>query len=205
MTNVNRSEIEGNIVADCKLSYTATGTAIANFSVANEVYQGKGKDNYTSFFNVVIWGDYAERMAPKLIKGCTVLFTCTLRIENYTDKQNNKRTTLKCVIGPQNYIRFTYQSAEARARLEQMKANSAQVQSTNPAINAFGSGQQSNLFTPAPNTPIPPANDPSVVQRPAPVTAYSAPGPQGIGQPTYAQQATPIQPQADIFEDDIPF
>jgi single-strand DNA-binding protein len=190
MAHVNRTELEGNLVADSELKYTATGTPLLTFSIANNQYQGKGKEDYTSFFNCVIWGKFAERMAPKIIKGCSVLFSCSLKMESFQDKTGVKRSVLKCVIGIGDFIRFTYRSPEAMAR-----HNALAAQQQAPQQPAFGAQPQQPAFGAQPV-----------------VTAYSAPQastPPAPAQPP-AKPPTPGEQQvADLFggdfQDDIPF
>jgi single stranded DNA-binding protein len=194
MTHVNRCEIEGNLTADSVLKYTNTGKAVLTFSIANSTFQGKGRDNYTSFFNIVVWGTYAERMAPRLIKGCTVMLTAQARIENYNDNQGNKKQALKFVVGLNDYIRFTYINDEARARHNALK-NQQQAPQQQPGQGfqqqpaQQNQVQQGSLFAPP---PVPPKTI---------VSAYSAPAPGGLT----AQPPTQSNSQNDQFEDDIPF
>lgn len=127
MTHHNRFEVEGNIIKNAELTYINSGTALVKFSIANEVYQGQGKKNYVSFFNFNMWGKYAERMAPRLIKGCTVFVTCQGRIESW-EKDGKKVSAFKGTIGPNDVIRFTARSKEAIAKHDALRAGSQQQQ-----------------------------------------------------------------------------
>ena len=189
MTHVNRCEIEGNLTADSVLKYTNTGKAVLNFSIANSTFQGKGRDDYTSFFNIVVWGAYAEKLAPRLIKGCTVMLTAQARIENYNDNQGNKKQALKFVVGLNDFIRFTYINDEARARHNALKSQQQAPQQQPGQGFPQQPAQQGGLFA-APQVP------PKTI-----VSASSAPAPGGLT----AQSPTKTSSQEDLFEDDIPF
>lgn len=131
MTHRNYFEVEGNIIEDSKLEYTTSGTAKLTFSVANEVYGGSGRDNHVSFFNVTMWGKMAEKLCARIIKGCTVLFSCTGKIEKYTDRNGIVRYPFKCNIGPQDFIRFTAKTKAAQVRHDELKAQQQQYQQPN--------------------------------------------------------------------------
>ena len=135
MTHHNRFEVEGNLTRDAELTYTNSGTARATFSIANEVYCGKDRPTHTSFFNFTIWGSYAEKMTPWLIKGTTVFVTCQGRMEAW-EKDGKKMTAFKCIVGPSDILRFTSKSVEAAGRHQQLMANkkgATQHPSSSPA------------------------------------------------------------------------
>ena len=69
--SLNRTEIIGNLGKDCELRYTAGGTPRGEFSVAVSRSFKKGNDwqEETEWFNVVLWGDDAERLSEFLLKG----------------------------------------------------------------------------------------------------------------------------------------
>ena len=119
MAHVNQVMMEGTLTSDSELSYSKTGIGVLKFNIANNLYQ-KGKDDYVSFFNVIAFGKVAETMATYLRKGVTVLFTGSQRMETYTNKDNQKVTALKIIIGFGNYIRIT--SKEAQAQIQHAKA-----------------------------------------------------------------------------------
>ncbi len=82
MTAINVTVI-GNLTGNPELRYTATGTAVAQFSVAsNERYRGgdgQWQDGPTSFVRCNAWRELADHIAESLAKGDRVIVTGTLR------------------------------------------------------------------------------------------------------------------------------
>ncbi len=66
MASLNKVMLIGNAGRDAELRYLANGTAQAQFSLAvNRNYRGPDKEwkEETEWFNIVAWGDLAERSA----------------------------------------------------------------------------------------------------------------------------------------------
>ncbi len=68
MTNV--IVIGGRLTANANLTRTPNGSIICNFTIANNRKEANGEE--TTFMSVVIFGNYAEKMHPYLIKGVVV-------------------------------------------------------------------------------------------------------------------------------------
>ncbi len=74
MANLNRVMIIGNAGKDSELRYNANGTPQAKFSVAVNHNRKVGDkwESETTWFNVVLWGDTAERVSQYITKGAQV-------------------------------------------------------------------------------------------------------------------------------------
>lgn len=102
---MNRITISGNITRDGELTFLpSTGTAKLSISIA--VNDGYGDTQKTYFIPVAIWGNSAEKLADKLLKGTKVLVNGKLTITNYEDKQGNKRSFTEVVADKFNGIEF---------------------------------------------------------------------------------------------------
>jgi single-strand DNA-binding protein len=97
MSQMNLVVVEGNLTRDCELKYVGGGTACGTFSIANNVYAGKDKDEHTSFFECVIWAKRAEALAPYLVKGTGVVVQGELRQERW-EKDGEKRSAMKITV-----------------------------------------------------------------------------------------------------------
>lgn len=84
----NRVILIGRLTADPELRYTPSGSAVCNFSVA---VQRKYNREEVDFINIAVWGKMGEVCAQYLTKGRLVGLEGRLRIDNYTDKNGNKR------------------------------------------------------------------------------------------------------------------
>ena len=95
----NKITLVGNLGRDPELRYTPQGTAVASFSMATNERR-KGKDggeptDITTWFRVTLWGRQAELAAEHLTKGRQVYIEGRLRLDEYTDKEGNPRTSLE--------------------------------------------------------------------------------------------------------------
>lgn len=128
----------GNLVAVPELRYTSAGVAVCNFTVAStprsfDKRTNEWVDGTPLFMRCSLWREAAENVTSSLAKGARVIVTGDLKVNNYTDKEDNKRTSIEMnveEIGPS--LRF----AEATVR-RATKADSA------PASQQRG-GQWSN-------------------------------------------------------------
>ncbi len=72
---VNRQVLIGRLGGDATLRHTASGAAVASFSVATwESWTDKGgeRKERTTWHRALIWGAIAETLKPKLLKGVMV-------------------------------------------------------------------------------------------------------------------------------------
>lgn len=93
----NKIIIVGNLGRDPELRYTPQGAAVCSFSMAtNEKRRDKSGElqDITTWFKVTLWRNQAENAAKYLTKGSPVYIEGRLRIEEWTDRDNNKRYTL---------------------------------------------------------------------------------------------------------------
>ena len=93
----NKIIIVGNLGRDPDLRYTPQGIAVCSFSMAtNEKRRDKSGElqDTTTWFKVTLWREKAETAAKYLTKGSPVYIEGRLRIEEWTDRDNNSRYTL---------------------------------------------------------------------------------------------------------------
>ncbi|HIP93092.1 MAG TPA: single-stranded DNA-binding protein [Desulfurobacteriaceae bacterium] len=81
--NLNKVFLIGRIVRDAELSYTSSGSPYTRFSlVTSRYYKKKEENNFqeeSTFVDVVIWGNQAERVIEHLTKGTSVFVEGRLR------------------------------------------------------------------------------------------------------------------------------
>ena len=93
----NKIILIGNLGKDPDLRYTPQGKAVCSFSMAtNEKRRDKSGElqDVTTWFKVTLWGNQAETASKYLAKGRPVYIEGRLRIEEWTDRDNNNRFTL---------------------------------------------------------------------------------------------------------------
>jgi single-strand DNA-binding protein len=94
----NKIILVGNLGRDPELRYTPQGTPVCSFSLAtNERRKDKTGENndVTTWFRVTLWGRQAETASQYLQRGRPVYIEGRLRVEEYTDRDGNKRHSLE--------------------------------------------------------------------------------------------------------------
>lgn len=85
----------GRVTMDPDLRYTPSGAAVLGFRIAvNRRWRDKQTNDWkedTSFFNVNIWGQAAERLSRTMRKGSAVLVEGQLRSRSWEGKDGEKR------------------------------------------------------------------------------------------------------------------
>jgi single-strand DNA-binding protein len=91
--NLNCWNGAGRLTKDAELSSTRKGTPMAKFRLA--VNDRRNED--TLFINILCFGKMAETLNPLLVRGRMVSITGKLKIEDYVDSENNKKSSI-CVL-----------------------------------------------------------------------------------------------------------
>jgi single-strand DNA-binding protein len=96
---VNSVTLTGRLTRDAELRYTSGGIAVTKISIAfDNSYQKNGEwVNDTSFINVTAWDKTAEKCAEELQKGSPVLVEGYLKMNSWTDKDNNNRSVIEII------------------------------------------------------------------------------------------------------------
>lgn len=92
---LNHISIMGRLTKDVELRRTASGTAVANFTLAVERDFSKDKD--TDFIECVAWGKTGEFAEKYFSKGKMAIVAGRLQIRKWEDKNGNKRSTAEVV------------------------------------------------------------------------------------------------------------
>ena len=105
MASVNRVILIGNLGRDPEIRYTQGGEPIANFSMAtNEVWTDRSgqKQERTAWHRVEVFGKAAQVVRDYLTKGRQVYLEGSIRYDEWTDKDGNKRNMTKIHVGGPN-------------------------------------------------------------------------------------------------------
>ncbi len=87
----------GNLGRDPELRYTPQGDAVCDFSIAvNDRKRDKAGEfqDITTWFKVTFWRKQAENASKYLTKGKSVYVEGRLQVEEWNDRDGNKRFTL---------------------------------------------------------------------------------------------------------------
>jgi len=92
--------VVGNLTADPELRFTASGAAVANFTVAStprtfDRSTNEFKDGEALFLRCSIWRQPAENVAESLTRGSRVIVSGRLKQRSYDTKEGEKRTVIE--------------------------------------------------------------------------------------------------------------
>lgn len=95
---LNLIVIMGRLTRDPELRRTASGTAVANFSVAvDRDFPSQDGSRETDFIDCVAWKHTADFVGKYFSKGKQIVVKGRLQIRSWTDKDGNKRRTAEIV------------------------------------------------------------------------------------------------------------
>lgn len=92
---MNTITISGNVGRDPELKYSASGTAVVKFSVADTT--GKDDNKKTVWHDVVVFKEQAEHVAASVKKGSRVIVTGRLDKSDYTGKDGVKKQRVEVI------------------------------------------------------------------------------------------------------------
>ena len=91
LPNINKFQVSGRITKDLELKHTPSGTAVINFSIAND-RSYKDKDGAwqksTEFFTIQAWSGTADLIAKSCKKGMAILIEGRIASRTYKDKDD---------------------------------------------------------------------------------------------------------------------
>lgn len=97
MPSFNKIVIVGHLGRDPEVRYLPDGTAVTSFSMATSEKKkdrsGEAQD-ITTWFKITVWGKQGEVASQYLAKGSLAYVEGRVSLEEYTDKDGNKRTSL---------------------------------------------------------------------------------------------------------------
>ena len=100
--SVNRVILVGHLGKDPEIKYTASGMAMAKFSVATSEWRKDNQGNRqesTEWHNVVLWGKQAETASEYLKKGRLIYLEGRLRSRSWDDPQGGGKRYATEVVG----------------------------------------------------------------------------------------------------------
>ena len=100
MASLNKVMLIGNLGKDPEVRYTASGTAVASFSLAtSERFKNKNGEweDKTEWHNITLWARQAEIAGEYLAKGKTVYIEGRLQTRKWQDKDGKDRYTTEIV------------------------------------------------------------------------------------------------------------
>ncbi|MBU5678214.1 single-stranded DNA-binding protein [Alkaliphilus sp. MSJ-5] len=101
---MNRVILIGRLARDPELRFTASGKAVATFSIA--VNRPFSKEKEADFFNIVVWGKTAENCANYLAKGRLVGLEGRLQSRSYEAQTGEKRYVTEVIADQVEFLEW---------------------------------------------------------------------------------------------------
>lgn len=96
---LNHIVIMGHMTRDPELRRTASGTAVASFTLAvDRDFAAKDAQRETDFIDCVAWRTTGEFVSKYFSKGCMAVVSGRLQIRPWTDKDGNNRRSAEVVV-----------------------------------------------------------------------------------------------------------
>jgi single-strand DNA-binding protein len=147
----NKITIVGYLGRDPELRYTPQGTALCKMSIATTERRknvaGEAEE-HTTWFRVTAWGRQAELANEYLAKGRQVYVEGRLRLEEYTDREGQKRYSVEVSANEIQFLGHRSDSPGENAMEEMASADQssipAPIPASTPAPKALGQGNSNN-------------------------------------------------------------
>lgn len=98
--SVNKVILVGRLGRDPETRFTGAGQAVCNFSIAtDESFKDRNgeRQKRTEWHKIVVWGKQAEVAQKYLKKGSQLYLEGRIQSREWTDKENQKRTSFEIV------------------------------------------------------------------------------------------------------------
>ena len=94
----------GRLTDNPELRHTNSDIAVTRFSIAVDRKVKSGEDRQADFINIVAWRQTAEFITTYFKKGQRIGVEGSLRMNQFTDKDGNKRTTYEVVVNNAHFV-----------------------------------------------------------------------------------------------------
>jgi len=128
MKNFNLVVMEGRLTDDPELRYTQNGTALCNFSIANnnDYYRQTERQEEVCFVDVTVWSKLAQRCGEYLKKGRRILLDGRLKQDRWQDKDGKQHSKLCIVCHGVRFLDRYSEEEEEQEKVPEVQRASAQ-------------------------------------------------------------------------------
>ncbi len=113
MSDVNNVTLIGRLTADPMLKYLPSGSAVVEFSIANNYYVSTKNANEVNYFDVVAFGKTAETISKYLTKGKQIAINGSLRQDRWQDKDTNTtKSRIRIIVNSMQMLGANSQSMD---------------------------------------------------------------------------------------------
>lgn len=104
---LNQCNFIGNLTRDCEMRHLDSGTTVTQFGLAiNHKWKDKNGDakEEVTFIDCEAWGKTGEIISQYTNKGSQLFVTCRAKLEQWSDKEGQKRSKMKFVVEQFTFI-----------------------------------------------------------------------------------------------------
>ncbi len=94
----------GRLTDNPELRKTGNDISVVRFSIAVDRAYKSGEERQADFINIVAWRQTAEFISRYFTKGQRIGIEGSLRMNRYTDKDGNNRTTYEVVVNNAHFV-----------------------------------------------------------------------------------------------------
>lgn len=96
---MNTVQLLGRLTRDPEMKETASGVAVAKFSIAvNRRFKNADGEYETDFISCTAWRNTAEFLCKYFQKGSQIAVVGSIQTQKYTDEDGNKKTSTGVVV-----------------------------------------------------------------------------------------------------------
>jgi single-strand DNA-binding protein len=147
--DVNKVLLLGNVTQDPDLRFTPSGSAVLSFGMATNRRYKKGEEwvDDTTFHNIVIWGNQAQSIAPRIKKGTRMYLEGRLQTRSWDGNDGQKKYKTEVVVsgdvsllsryneGPQSELAAVTPSKEKAPKKDKEVAGESQPEAEDIEID----------------------------------------------------------------------
>lgn len=94
----------GRLTDNPELRHTNNNISVTRFSIAVDRGYRSGEERQTDFINIVAWRQTADFITTYFKKGQRIAIEGSLRMNRYTDKDGNNRTSYEVVVNNAHFV-----------------------------------------------------------------------------------------------------
>ncbi len=113
----------GRLTDHPELKKTSSDISVTRFSIAVDRPGKSGEEKQTDFINLVAWRQTAEFITKYFTKGQRIGIEGSLRMNKFTDKDGNNRTTYEVVVDNAHFVESKKESGSEPATVTQFPTN----------------------------------------------------------------------------------
>jgi single-strand DNA-binding protein len=124
MSSINQVVLVGRLARDPELRYTASGTAVANFTLAVDRRPKSDGTKEADFIRIIAWGKQGENCSNYLAKGRLVAVDGRLQMHTYQGQDGQNHTSAEVIaenvqfLSPKGTTNGSAPSADAAPSLD---------------------------------------------------------------------------------------